>query len=338
MENKPLYDLIAMGRCGIDLYSNDIGTPFIDIKSFAAYVGGSSTNIAVGAQRLGLRTALLTAVGPDLVGDFVLHFLNQEGVETSYIPRKPGARTGAVLLGIEPPYRFPLEFYRDNAADSQISIGDVNRTPIHRCRVFEFGGNNLNAEPSRSATLYALERARAAGVTVAMDIDFRIDQWYDSRAFGLAVRPVIPMTDIVIGTEEEFKIAMLADHVEVHVDYSQVSAPEVTGDLDSAVQLVMDRGPKVAVVKRGARGCTIYQPGIERLEIPSFQVEVLNILGAGDAFASGFLYGWLQGWNLSRAGQFGNACGAILVTRHACANDMPRLAEVINFMEANTET
>ncbi|MEW5985983.1 MAG: PfkB family carbohydrate kinase, partial [Chloroflexota bacterium] len=111
------YDLLTMGRSGLDLYANDVGVPFEQIKSFAAYVGGSPTNIAVGARRLGLRVALLTAVGPDPVGDFILNFLNNEGVDTRFIPRKPGTRSAAVVLGIEPPDKFPLVFYRDNAAD-----------------------------------------------------------------------------------------------------------------------------------------------------------------------------------------------------------------------------
>src|ERR1700737_2039514 len=136
-----------MGRSGIDLYSNDIGAPFVDIKSFAAYVGGSPTNIAVGARRLGLDVALLTAVGKDPVGDFVLNFLNQEGVVTRFIPRKPGTRTSAVVLGIEPPDKFPLVYYRDNAADIQFDIDDVLAAPLGETRVFEFAGTNLSKEP-----------------------------------------------------------------------------------------------------------------------------------------------------------------------------------------------
>src|SRR3989442_11474606 len=116
------YDVITMGRSSIDLYSNDVGAPFVEITSFAALVGGCPTNISVGTRRLGLRSALLTAVGNDLVGDFVLNFLNNEGVATEFIPRKTGKRTSAVILGIEPPDRFPLVFYRDNCADVEITI------------------------------------------------------------------------------------------------------------------------------------------------------------------------------------------------------------------------
>src|SRR5919205_550933 len=184
----PSYDVLAMGRSSIDLYSNDVGAPFVDITSFAAYVGGCPTNVSVGTRRLGLRSALLTAVGDDIVGDFILHFLHKEGVETAFIPRKPGRRTSAVVLGIQPPDRFPLVFYRDNCADMQLGIDDVLAAPVTSSRVVLISGTGLSREPSRSATVFAAERARQAGATVALDIDFRPDQWPDARAFGATLR------------------------------------------------------------------------------------------------------------------------------------------------------
>src|SRR5689334_4802962 len=161
-----------MGRSSIDLYSQDVGAPFEAITGFAAYVGGCPTNISVGAQRLGLRAALLTAIGDDQVGTFILHFLDREGVTTRYIPRKPGHRTSAVLLGIQPPDRFPLTYYRDNCADIELTIDDVRATPIAAARVLLITGTGLSKEPSRSATFFAAEQARAAGATVVLDIDF----------------------------------------------------------------------------------------------------------------------------------------------------------------------
>ena len=138
----------------MDLYSNDVGAAFVDIKSFAAYVGGSPTNMSVGCRRLGLNSALLTAFGEDPVGDFVAHFLTNEGVDIRFSPRKPGRHTAAVVLGIEPPDKFPLVFYRDNCADIALDIDDVLAAPIAESRVFQFAGTNLSQEPSRSATLY----------------------------------------------------------------------------------------------------------------------------------------------------------------------------------------
>ena len=331
-EQQPVYDLITMGRSSIDLYSNDVGAPFVDIHSFAAYVGGSPTNIAVGAQRLGLKTALLTAVGADPVGDFILRFLKEEGVETCYIPRYAQARSSAVLLGIEPPDRFPLVYYRANAADIQISIDDVLAVPLEGCKAFEFAGTNLSKEPSRSATFLAAERARAAGAAVTLDIDFRADQWHDPRAFGVTIRAILPLVDIAIGTEEELKAAVLAETQDVSVGYSQVSAPEVAGDLNTAIAEVLKRGPRVLIVKRGSQGCTIYRPDAEPLDVPGFAVDVLNVLGAGDAFASGLLYGYIKGWDWFKAARMGNACGAIVVTRPACSNSTPYRQEALDFI------
>jgi len=198
-----LYDTLHIGRSCIDLYANEIGAPFINIKSFAAYVGGSPTNISVGVRRLGLRSVLLTGLGEDAVGDFVLKFLEDEGVETKFSPRKPGHRTSAVLLGIEPPDRFPLVYYRDNCADIELTIDDVLAAPIADSYIFQFAGTNLSKDPSRSATLCAAELAQRARTEVVLDIDFRPDQWHDPRAFGVAIRSALRLVDIVIGTEDE---------------------------------------------------------------------------------------------------------------------------------------
>ena len=323
-----------MGRSSIDLYANDVGAAFVDIKSFAAYVGGSPTNIAVGSQRLNAKTALLTAVGVDPVGDFILSFLNREGVETRFIPRKPGARSSAVVLGIEPPDRFPLVFYRDNAADIQLTIDDVLAAPLDQSRAFEFAGTNLSREPSRSATFFAVERARSVGATIFFDLDFRADQWHDPRAFGVNVRALLPQTDIVFGTEEEVKAAVLAETSQVQIAHSQISAPDVRGDVDTAIAALLACGPKALIVKRGSDGATICLPDGQRIEAPGFPVEVYNVLGAGDAFAAGFIYGSLHGWDWYKSARMGNACGAIVVTRHGCANFMGYEQEVLDFIES----
>jgi 5-dehydro-2-deoxygluconokinase len=325
-------DLITMGRSSIDLYANEVGAPFVDIKSFAAYVGGSPTNIAVGARRLGLKTEVVTAVGEDPVGDFILNFLVKEGVGTRFIPRKPGTRTSAVVLGIEPPDKFPLVYYRDNCADIQLSIDDVLAVPISDCRVFEFSGTGLSREPGRSATLFAAEQARAAGATVILDLDFRPNQWHDPRAFGVVVRSALPSVDIVLGTEDECKAVTLTDSAQVNVTHSQVSGAVVAGDVPKAVQAMHSRGPKAVVVKRGEKGATVFEKGKPPLDVPGFPVEVYNVLGAGDAFAAGFIYGLVKGWTYYRAARMGNAGGAIVVTRHGCANFMAYEQEALKFV------
>lgn len=331
------YDVITMGRSSIDLYSNDIGAPFEEITSFAAYVGGCPTNISVGTRRLGLRSALLTAVGDDQVGNFILHFLQREGVETRFIPHKPGRRSSAVLLGIEPPDRFPLTYYRDNCADIELDIDDVRASPIAESRVLLIAGTDLSKEPSRSATLFAAETARQAGTTVALDIDFRPDQWDDPRAFGVTLRSALRLVDIVIGTEDEINAAMLTNPAQISLTHSQISDARVSGDINAAISALLSLGPRVLAQKRGAAGSRVHLVSNGNLttqtDVPGFPVEVQNILGAGDAFASGLLCGFVKGWDWYKAALLGNACGAILVTKHGCANFMPTYDEVTAFIQ-----
>src|SRR5438552_12271981 len=252
------YDVITMGRSSIDLYSNDIGAPFVEITSFAAYVGGCPTNISVGTRRLGVRSALLTAVGDDQIGNFILHFLEREGVETRFIPRKPGYRSSAVVLGIEPPDRFPLTYYRENVADIQLTIDDVLAAPIADSRVLLIAGTNLSKEPSRSATLFAAEMARQVGTTVALEIDFRPDQWDDPRAFGVTLRSILRLIDIVIGTEDEINAAMLTSQAQISLTHSQISDARVSGDIDAAISALLSLGPRVLAQKRGADGSRVH--------------------------------------------------------------------------------
>lgn len=315
----PAYDVLAMGRSSIDLYSNDIGAPFERIRSFAAYVGGCPTNIAVGARRLGLRSALLTAVGEDPVGDFILHFLDEEGVETRFIPRKPGRRSSAVLLGIEPPDRFPLVFYRDNCADTELTVGDAAASPLEDCRALVITGTGLTREPGRSATVFAAEKAKAAGATVFLDIDYRPDLWGGAPEFGDAVTPALRLADAAIGTEDEVRAAA-------------AGAPR--DGLETAARSILELGPGALVLKRGAAGATVYLASGEVIDAAPFPVEVCNVLGAGDAFASGLLYGYLNRWDWRRSARMGNACGAIVVTRHGCANFMPYEQEALEFIAA----
>jgi len=327
------FDILSMGRSSIDLYANDIGAPFPEIKNFAAYVGGCPTNIAVGTRRLGLRSALLTAVGPDPVGDFVLHFLAREGVNIDFIPRKTGHRTSAVVLGIEPPDKFPLVYYRDNCADIELTIDDVLAAPIADSSVLLVSGTGFSKEPSRSATIFAVEQALSCGTKVVLDLDFRPDQWHDARAFGVTVRSILSLVDVVLGTADEVKAAALKEEASVTVEHSQISGAHVGGDLVGALQTILSSGPEAVIVKRGGDGTDVYLKGGERIQAATFPVQVYNVLGAGDAFASGFIYGYLKGWDWRRSARMGNACGAIVVTRHGCANFMPYEQEALAFIE-----
>lgn len=326
------YDVITMGRSSIDLYSQNIGSPFNDIKGFDAFVGGSPLNIAVGCARLGVNASLLTGVGNDKVGEFIVNFLNNEGVNTHCIPTINQSRSSAVVLGIEPPDKFPLVFYRENAADSQVTIDDVINANVKDYKILLINGTALNIEPSRSATFFATEMANKNEVDVVLDLDFRADQWHDYRAFGLTVRAILPKVKIAIGTEEEILAATMSSASQVTIKDQQISAPEISGDIDASIEQLLSLGIEVLIVKRGEDGTSIYKSDGSRDDVPGFPVEVLNVLGAGDAFASGFLYGILQGWNLYKACRMGNASGAQVVTRKGCANFMPFLEESLNFI------
>lgn len=331
---KREFDLITFGRSSIDLYSQNIGADFIDIKGFDAFVGGSPLNIAVGTSRLGATVSLLTGVGNDKVGDFIIHFLEKEKVHTSSIARIEGARSSAVVLGIEPPDRFPLVYYRDNAADSQVTIDHVIASDISKCRILQISATALNIEPSRSAVFFAVEQAVANDVEVIVDLDFRADQWKDVRSFGLMVRAILPKVKIAIGTEEEIMAATLQNADQVKIKHQQISAPEIVGDIDKSIQKIIQSGPEILIVKRGSKGASIFYKDGRKQDVPGFPVEILNVLGAGDAFASGFIYGYLKGWDMYKACRLGNASGAWVVQKPGCANDMPYHDEIMKFVES----
>jgi 5-dehydro-2-deoxygluconokinase len=328
------YDVITYGRSSIDLYSQEVGAPFEQIPGFHAFVGGSPLNIAVGCSRLGLKAALLTGVGRDKVGDFILHFLKEEGVVTDHIPVIEGARSSAVVLGIEPPDRFPLVYYRDNCADSQISIDHVLQAGIEHSRLLEVSGTALNKEPTRSSAFLAAEIARSHEIPVLLDLDFRADQWHDIRAFGVTSRAFMRNVNLVLGTQEEILAAYLKDADQLQITHQQISAPEIKGNLQEAIRGILQLGVEALIMKTGSRGALVYRADGSKTEVPGFPVEVVNILGAGDAFAAGFIYGYLKGWDLYKSCRMGNACGAHVVTQLGCANFTPYEKEILEFIES----
>jgi len=307
-----------MGRCAVDFYCNDIGVPIKYAKSFNVYVGGCPANVAVGTRRLGLRSAILTRVGIEPLGDFIMHLLETEGVSSEAVARDPKHLCGLVVLGIEPPDRFPLTFYRENCADINVTLDDVRAAPLAEAHVLFVSGTGFSREPSASATTAAVEIAQANGAAVMLDLDYRPTLWDDPRAFGPTLRRLVATVDLAVGTEEEIKAAADEDGVEAA----------------TARMLKAGRNLRALVVKRGQRGSTVFTAQGERIEAPPFPVEVLNVIGAGDAFVSGFLYGYRHSWDWRKCARFGNATGAIVVTRHACANDMPYEQEALDFVAA----
>jgi len=317
----------------MDLFAENIGAPFVDITGFETGVGGSPTNIAIGSSKLGLNSALLTAVGNDEVGKFVLRYLQDAGVNTDYIPHKVDKRTGMAVVGIQPPDKFPLVFYREEPADIYLTIDDAAKLPIANSRALLLSGTALSRGTCRDVTLFAAQEGQRHQVPTFMDLDLRPDQWSHPQAYGLNIRTILPNLDIVIGTEEEFFAALAMEPAQTMQGASlhENQQQELSILMESVLQA--QQGPNVLVLKRGARGVTIYKRGETSIDVPGFTVEILNTVGAGDAFASGLLYGYLNGWDWYETARMANACGALVVTRHGCSTAMPTLTEVEAFMK-----
>lgn len=323
------YDLVTVGRVNMDLFSQDIGAAFEDVTGFDAGVGGSPTNIAIGTARLGLRSVAFTAVGDDRVGDFVVRYLRDEGVETAYIPHKEGKLTSLALLGVRPPSDFPLSFYREDPADIHLTPGEFDAIPLGDVRAVLISGNALSRGSCAPTTAYATERAAEAGLSSFIDLDLRPTEWGTPEAYGKAIRPVLPLVDVAIGTEEEFYAALMPDPGPV---LEGAAVPESERDeLDARVAGLLEQGMQAIALKRGPRGVSILT-AVDRLDVPGFPVEVLNTVGAGDAFASGLIRSRLRGLDWWSSARFANACGAITVTRHGCASAFPTEAEVEAFV------
>jgi 5-dehydro-2-deoxygluconokinase len=310
------FDVLSMGRLAVDLYANEIGYELRQVKSFSVYAGGCPANIAVGTRRLGLRVAMSSRVGADGLSDGLVDFMKAEGISTEFIARDPNHLPGLAFLSILPPETFPLVYFRPDPADIYLSLADIQKAPIENSRVLLVAGTNFYRDPSRSTVLTAMERARRAGTTVVIDLDLRKTLWPDLTSFGVNVRSALPLADIIIGTEDE------------------VTAAAGEPDINVAIPALLQCAEVALAVKRGQDGSEIYTPdgGVHRAK--PFTVEVLNVLGAGDAWASGFIFGYLSGWDWAKSARFGNATGAIIVTRHACANDMPTYSDVIAFIES----
>lgn len=327
---QPL-DLITIGRSCVDLYGEQVGGRLEDMATFAKYIGGSPTNTAVGAARLGLRSAVLTRVGADHFGRFIREQLLREGVDADGVIEDPERLTALVFLGIRDPDTFPLIFYRENCADMALQADDVDETFIRSAGAVLINGTHLSRDNVFEASVRACEIARAAGARVVFDIDYRPVLWGLTRKdmgenrfvadAGVTARlqRVLPLCDLIVGTEEE-----------VHI---------LGGSTDTiaALRAIREKSTALLVCKRGPQGCVAFPDAIpDRLDQgvvgQGFSVEVFNVLGAGDAFMAGFLRGWLRNEPLSTACSYANACGAIVVSRHGCSPAMPTWEELQQFL------
>ena len=311
----------------MDLYGEQIGGRLENMGSFAKYVGGSPTNTAVAASRLGLNTGLLTRVGADHMGRFIREQLLRERVDVRGVLDDPQRLTALVVLGIRDRETFPLIFYRENCADMALCERDLDAAWLKRARAVLINGTHLSTPGVFAASVGAARHVKAAGGRVVFDIDYRPVLWglaardlgenryVADQAVTQRLQSVLPLCDLIVGTEEEIRILGGAA--------ATMAALKIIRALTSAT----------LVCKRGENGCVVFPGAIPDdieagMVAPGFPVEVYNVLGAGDAFMGGYLRGWLRNQPAEECSSLGNACGAIVVSRHGCAPAMPTWPEL----------
>ncbi|TGQ88861.1 5-dehydro-2-deoxygluconokinase [Mesorhizobium sp. M8A.F.Ca.ET.208.01.1.1] len=325
-------DVITIGRASVDLYGQQIGSRLEDITSFAKSVGGCPANISVGTARLGLRSALLTRVGDEQMGRFIREQLKREGVNTDGLKTDKERLTALVLLSVESEGVSPMIFYRSDCADMALSEEDIDEAFIASARAIVVTGTHFSRPNSDAAQRKAIRIMKAKGGKVVFDIDYRPNLWglaghaegferyVKSDRVSAQLKTVLPDCDLIVGTEEEIMIASGAD------------------DCLSALKTIRALSPATIVLKRGAMGCIVYDgPISDDLEDgivgEGFPIEIYNVLGAGDAFMSGLLRGWLGGESFKTAATWANACGAFAVSRLLCAPEYPTFEELQFFLK-----
>jgi 5-dehydro-2-deoxygluconokinase len=302
-------EVITMGRVGVDLYPEQIDATLTDVRTFAKSLGGSATNVAVAAARLGRRAAVITKVGADGFGDYVRAALAAFGVDTKWVGTDPTLRTPIVFCEVHPPDRFPLLFYREpKAPDMNLAREELDLEAIAGAPLFWTTGTGLSDEPSRTATLAALDARKGHDVTIH-DLDHRPMFWRSSGDARRYAHEAVRRATVVVGNTDEVEMA--------------------TGQRDprAAAAALLELGPRLAVVKRGDEGAYA-RTAQDELSVPAVKTRVLNGLGAGDAFGGALCHGLLAGWPIARTLEVANAAGAIVASRLACADAMPTLEEI----------
>jgi len=328
-------DVICIGRSSVDLYGGQVGGRLEDMSSFAKYIGGSPTNISIGCSRLGLKSALITGVGDEHMGRFIREQLTREGVDTSHVKTDPDRLTALVILGIRDGEQFPLIFYRENCADMAIEEADIDPGFIASAKAVLVTGTHFSTDRVAGASFAAMKLARQFGRKVAFDIDYRPNLWAlgghgdgesrfaESARVTAHLQTVLPHCDLIVGTEEEWHIA------------------GGSTDTISALQAARALTGATLVCKRGALGCVVFEDDIsgwkDGVSSPVREIEVFNVLGAGDGFMSGFLSGWLRDASAAECALYANICGALAVSRHGCAPSYPSQTELRHMIETGSE-
>lgn len=325
------FDVLCLGRLAVDFYAQQIGARLEDVTSFSKYLGGSSANTAFGCARLGLKVGMISRTGDDAMGRFLIETLAREGCDVSHVSIDPTRLTAAVVLGIKDKETFPLIFYRENCADMAIAEGDIEESYVAQSNALLITGTHFSTDYINRISNAALDCARRNGVRTVLDIDYRPVLWgltkrgdgetrfIRSETVTAHLQRILPKIDLVIGTLEEFNIA------------------GGSTDIMASLAAIRRLTPGVFVVKRGPLGCAVITGEVpasldEAFNGRGVEVEVLNVLGAGDAFSAGFLSGWLRGEDYDACTRYANACGALVVSRHGCAPAMPTRVELDYFL------
>jgi 5-dehydro-2-deoxygluconokinase len=311
--NAP-FDVITMGRIGVDVYPLEVGVSLREVETFGKYLGGSAANVAVAAARYGRSTALITRTGADPFGEFLHDALRGFGVDDRYVTSVQELPTPVTFCEIFPPDDFPIYFYRQpKAPDLEIWTEELDLDAIRAARVFWVTVTGLSQEPSRSATLAALEARGRSGITV-LDLDYRPTLWPSREEARRSVAEALPHVTVAVGNQDECETAV------------------GTRDPREAAQSLHAAGIELAVVKQGPKG-VLADDGRQTVEVLPVPVDVVNGLGAGDAFGGALCHGLLSGWDLERVMLFCNAAGAIVASRLACSSAMPEEHEVLAKIE-----
>ena len=328
---EPGPDVICIGRSSVDLYGAQVGGRLEDMSGFTKYIGGSPTNISVGCARLGLKSSLLTRVGDEHMGRFVRETLIREGVDDSHVITDTDRLTALVILGIRDQNTFPLIFYRENCADMAITEDDIDADFIASARSVLVTGTHFSTDTVAAASFKAMKVARENNRKVVFDIDYRPNLWalggHDDGESRFAesdyvtahLQKVLPHCDLIVGTEEEWHIA------------------GGSTDTIKALKTAREISHATLVCKRGPLGCVVFDGAVDSWEngvsTPVTEIEVFNVLGAGDGFMAGFLSGWLRDEPLSTCALYANICGALAVSRHGCAPSYPSQVELKHMVE-----
>ncbi|NFI05144.1 5-dehydro-2-deoxygluconokinase [Clostridium botulinum] len=319
------FEIVPIGRVAIDFNPIDINRPLSESKTFKKYLGGSPANIAVGLSRLGKKVGFIGKVSKDQFGKFVVDYFNNEGIDTSQIKyAENGESLGLTFTEIASPTESSILMYRNGIADLELDVNEIDDEYIKNTKAIVISGTALAKSPSREAALKALELAKRNDTVVIFDVDYREYNWKNKDEIAIYYSIVGKQSDIVMGSREEFDLM------------ESLIVKEKSTDEESAKRW-LDFGNKIVVIKHGKEGSTAYTNDGKLYKIKPFPVKLLKSFGGGDAYASAFIYGILEEWNIMDALEFGSASAAMLVASHSCSQDMPTVKAINEFIKEKKE-